>query len=173
MSTNAVKPILGWCVLFAVGIPWLWWRLDFAERDAITAQQHFNLLQQQIAHLTELRTLTQIAHGPRADADLVSRAQRALAQAGVPVGVFNSIQPQGDQQQVDGVHLQEVQLRLQGITHKELGAWLQAWLTPDQPWTIRSLQATHVNQGVTTDESNDNRFNISINLSTPYVDNTQ
>jgi hypothetical protein len=177
MTANAMGMSTGrlvgsWCLVLLATALWMWWRVGSARQAELAAEQRLAGVQRQVARLAELRRQTQVAHGPRADADLVSRAQHALEGAGIPLKAFSSVQPQGDQQQVDGIHLQEVQLRLQGITPHDLGSWLKSWQVPGQPWVIQSMQATHANPTTENPDPDDNRFDVSLGLTTPYVEET-
>ena len=61
--------------------------------------------------------------------------QQALVGAGLPITAFSGVQPRADQT-ANGLRIQTVQLRLQGLRPADFGAWLAAWTTADQPWRL-------------------------------------
>ena len=98
------------------------------------------------------------------DGDLVSRIQQALVAAGLPTTAFSGIQPLGDQlDPVSHVQQRSLQLRLNSLAPAELGAWLAAWLTPDQPWRVQGLALAHPQDGGGT-TLDSNRFAVTVTL---------
>ena len=98
------------------------------------------------------------------DTDLVSRIQQALVAAGLPTTAFSGIQPLGDQlDPVSHVQQRSLQLRLNSLAPAELGAWLAAWLTPDQPWRVQGLALAHPQDGGGT-TLDSNRFAVTVTL---------
>ena len=98
------------------------------------------------------------------DTDLVSRIQQALIAAGLPTTAFSGIQPLGAQlDPVSHVQQRSLQLRLNSLAPAELGAWLAAWLTPDQPWRVQGLALAHPQDGGGT-TLDSNRFAVTVTL---------
>jgi hypothetical protein len=169
--TVAVLGIAAWCALR--------WG-SAAERERV-AQAACAAMGQDIQRLQALRAASPVsAHGRRPDADLVTRAQRALADAGLPIGACSGVQPRADQVSPGtAVRVQTVQLTLRGLSPAELGGWLAAWHAVTQPWLVSELQLVHVATAAapaaaaaaTNNPSLDsNRFDISVVLAAPYLE---
>jgi hypothetical protein len=96
------------------------------------------------------------------DSDLISHVQQALTAAGLQTSAFSGIQPLGDQlDPISHVQQHTVQLHLNSLAPAELGAWLAAWLTPDQPWRVQGLALAHPQDASTLDV---NRFAVTVTL---------
>lgn len=162
------------CAVVAV-LAWGWLRLDQAGGRARTAQEQFATLNQDLQRLTELRARIQApVRGRRPQDDLVTVAQKALVTAGLPITCCSGVQPRADQT-INGMRIQTVQLRLQGLRPAEFGAWLAAWNTPDQPWRLSETQMVHTTAppaavnpaGMALDN---NRFDLTLVLTAPYLE---
>ncbi len=169
------SPATLWTCAFAIVLVWGWFRLDQAGSRVRAAQQQYAAIGQDLQRLGELRARIQSpVLGRRPQDDLVSRAQKALAAAGLPITSFSGVQPRADQ--ISGsLRIQTVQLRLQGLRPAEFGAWLAAWTAPDQPWRLSELQMVHamappaaLNPSPAALDSN--RFDLMLVLTAPYLE---
>jgi hypothetical protein len=160
---------LVWAAVLAAIALYGWFRLAGAGERLRTAQAQAAAQQRDLDRLVALRGRGPApGQGRRPQDDLVGRAQRALAAAGLPVAACSGVQPRADQV-ADGLRLQTVQLRLQGLRPVEFAAWLAAWSTPDQPWRMSELQMVHAaTSGATALDSN--RFDLTIILTAPYLE---
>lgn len=164
-------PVLLWSCAILVALTWGWFRLEQADSRARAAQEQLAALNQDVLRLGELRGRIQSpVRGRRPQDDLVTRAQRALTAAGLPITAFSGIQPRADQTG-NGLRIQTVQLRLQGLRPAEFGAWLAAWSTPDQPWKLSEVQMAHASVAPTMTLALDsNRFDLTLVLTAPYLE---
>lgn len=170
MIRPSPSALLWGCVAAAV-LAWGWLRLGQADERWRAALEQSAALHRDVQRLGDLRGRIQApVRGRRPQDDLVSRAQQALTAAGLPVSAFSGVQPRADQT-ANGLRIQTVQLRLQGLRPAEFGAWLAAWTTPDQPWRLGELQMTHAAAGQTPLTALDtNRFDLTLVLTAPYVE---
>jgi hypothetical protein len=178
LSTVLTPAVVGWLCVLVVLAGWAWMRLGRAAEQDLQATTHLTTM---IHDLDRLRTLRAgehaLAHGKRPEADLITRAQRALADAGLPVSVCSGVQPRADQvTPAGGVHVQTVQLTLKVLRPQELGSWLAAWSSTEQPWRVSDLQLVHAGiqtpgtAGTDSNSLDSNRFDVSVVLSAPYVE---
>jgi hypothetical protein len=177
MLTPAVA---GWLCILVLLAGWAWLRLGGAADQDQQATAHLTAMVHDLDRLRFLRAGEHaLAHGKRPEADLITRAQRALADAGLPVSVCSGVQPRADQvTPAGGVHVQTVQLTLRGMHPQELGSWLAAWTSTEQPWRVSDLQLVHAGIQTPGTAGNDssgldsNRFDVSVVLSAPYVEDS-
>lgn len=156
-------------VVLAV-IAWGWLRLGQAGGRMRAAQQQLATTVGDLQRLADLRAQVQApVRGRRPQDELVTRAQQALAGAGLPVAAFSGLQPRADQD-VNGLRIQTVQLRLQGLRPADFGAWLAAWTTPDQPWRLGELQMVHTGGRAAAGGPDGNRYDFLLILVSPYLE---
>jgi hypothetical protein len=172
MTGRLRSPTVLWaCVILAV-LGWGSLRLDQAVSATHAAQAQFVSVNRDLQRLEDLRSRVQTpVRGRQAQDDLVTRAQDALTAAGLPTTCFSGVQPRADQTS-NGLRIQTVQLRLQGLRPAEFGSWLAAWSTPDQPWRLSELQMVHATApaqaaGMPLDS---NRFDLMLVVTAPYVE---
>jgi hypothetical protein len=169
----ALRPSVVLWVSLSAAVPlWGWFRLDQADGRTAAANAQFGLVNQDLQRLADLRARVQTpARGRRPQDDLVTRAQQALVSSGLPIAAFSGVQPRADQT-VNGVRIQTVQLRLQGLRPADVGAWLAAWSTPDQPWRLSELQMVHSTAPSTAGAAplDTNRFDLTLVLTVPYLE---
>jgi hypothetical protein len=170
---NALRsPAALWACAFATVLAWGWFRLDQAAARTAAAQAQLAGVNQDLQRLADLRARVQApVRGRRPQDDLVTRAQQALTAAGLPIAAFSGVQPRADQT-VNGLRIQTVQLRMQGLRPAEFGAWLAAWSGPDQPWRLGELQMVHSTAPPTAGAAtlDTNRFDLTLVLTVPYVE---
>jgi len=156
----AIVAIGGWC----------WWRVGSAQSQADAAREQAQTIARDVQRVQTLRQQAQVVAGSRRpDADLVTRVQRALSQAGLPVTACSGVQPRNDQAAPGGgIRIQSVQLSLRALQPSDLGAWLSAWTMAEPAWTVSELQLAH--QPTTALGLDSNRFDVSVVLSAPYVE---
>lgn len=161
-SLVAVMVVGGWC----------WWRVEAAQAQADAALDQARGIARDVQRVQALRLQTQaVSDRRRPDADLVTRAQRALSQAGLPVTACSGVQPRTDQHRPGGgIRIQTVQLSLRALRPGDLGAWLTAWSAAEPAWTVSEIQLAH--QPTTAPSLDSNRFDVSVVLSAPYVEDT-
>lgn len=166
------SPITLWACACATVLLWGWFRLDQADGRTAAARSQLATVNQDLQRLADLRARVQApVRGRRPQDDLVTRAQQALATAGLPIAAFNGVQPRADQT-VNGVRIQTVQLRMLGLRPADFGAWLAAWATPDQPWRLSELQMVHSMAPPTAGAAplDMNRFDLTLVLTVPYLE---
>jgi len=162
-------------VALLVGL-WGWIQLGSAESVDAVATAHMDTVLHQVQRLQTLRARTQlVGHGRRPDGDLITRVQKALAQAGLPLSACSGVQPHANQVVGStGMRVQTVQVTLHSLRPDELGNWMSAWSARDQPWSISQLQLAHApgapTAGAGSTSLDSNRFDVSILLSAPYVE---
>lgn len=166
-------PVLLWAGAVAVVAAWGWLRLGQASATFATAQGQFITLNQDLQRLGGLRTRIQAPiQGRRPQDDLVTLAQKALTAAGLPIAAFSGVQPRADQT-INGLRIQTVQLRLQGLRPAEFGTWIAAWTTPDQTWRLSEVQMVHATPaagGTSGAALDSNRFDLTLVLTAPYLE---
>lgn len=168
-------PTLLWLGAGLVVLAWGWLRLDQAGSGFRAAHEQFAAVDRDVQRLGELRARIQApVRGRRPQDDLVSRAQQALVGAGLPITAFSGVQPRADQT-ANGLRIQTVQLRLQGLRPADFGAWLAAWTTADQPWRLSELQMVHSSAPPAASAANgppldNNRFDLTLVLTAPYLE---
>jgi len=160
-----------WACACAAVLLWGWVRLDQAGARVQAAQQQFTSVNQELQRLLDLRARIQApVRGRRPQDDLVSRVQQALTAAGLPVTACSGVQPRADQS-ANGMRIQTVQLRLQGLRPAEFGAWLAAWKAADQPWRLSEMQMVHSTAaGAAGTPLDNNRFDLTLVLTVPYLE---
>ncbi len=171
MIDRVRSPAVLWaCAILAV-LGWGSLRLDQAGDATRAAQAQFLAVHQDLQRLEDLRARVQTPlSGRRTQDDLVTRAQDALAAAGLPTTCFSGVQPRADQTS-NGLRIQTVQLRLQGLRPAEFGSWLSAWNTPEQPWRLSELQMVHATAPQAASMPLDsNRFDLMLVVTAPYVE---
>ena len=161
-----------------VTVAWGWLRLSAAHDDLVQAEQRYRSSALDLRRVTELRRrAVTVSDDAKADTALVSRIQRVLSTVGLSPSAFQSLQPRTDQQPAaNGPQWQSVEVLFGGLTPGEFGAWLSAWRSPDQPWVVREILLNHqVAQnpaGQETAGMDSNRYQISVLLSAPSLDQT-
>lgn len=162
------------CACVAV-LVWGWLRLDQAAGRLHQAEARFAALNQDLQRLTDLRGRIQApVRGRRPQDDRVTRAQQALVAGGLPITAFSGVQPRADQTD-NGLRIQTVQLRLQGLRPGDFAAWLAAWSTPDQPWRLSELQMVHAAASADPGAAgrmplDSNRYDLTLILTAPYLE---
>lgn len=157
---------------------WGWLRWSGAHDGLVQAEQRYRSAALDLRRVTELRRrAVTVSDDTRADTALVSRIQRVLTSVGLSASAFQSLQPRTDQQPAaSGPTWQSVEVLFGGLTPGEFGSWLSAWRSPDQPWVVREILLNHqVPQnpaGQETAGMDSNRYQISVLLSAPSLDQT-
>lgn len=178
LSTILTPAVVGWLGILVLLAGWAWLRVSSAAEQDQQASIHLATMMHDLDRLRFLRAGEHaLAHGKRPEADLITRVQRALADAGLPVSACSGVQPRADQvAPAGGVHVQTVQLTLKGLQPQELGNWLAAWTASEQPWQVSDLQLVHSGiqppglAGSGAPRLDSNRFDVSVVLSAPYVE---
>jgi hypothetical protein len=173
----AAASVLAWSAAALLVVCWGWLRCSMSRERDLDASAHVNEIMHELAHLQDLRaTSLAVAHSRRPDADLITRAQRALADAGLPIHACSGVQPRADVVMAGaGIRVQTVQLSLRGLRPGELGAWLDAWNATPQPWVVSEVQLAHqpgtpgAHAGSALDS---NRFDVSVVLSAFYQEDS-
>lgn len=126
----------------------LWWtvRLAPARSAAAHAISQERQVAKDLARLALLRTReSQVAAQRLPDHDLVTRMQHTLSLAGLSGSAFLGVQPLGEQVNPGSrLRVRRVQVRLGGVTAAQIGAWMSAWVVPDQPWSIEGIELVHL-----------------------------
>jgi hypothetical protein len=174
-SCLSARASMSWAAIAVMMVCVCWWRLRVAHDQVDAAMLQAGSIARDIQRVESLRGQGRtLSGGRRPDADLVTRAQRALAAVGLPINVCSGVQPRAQQTvSGSGVQVQTVQLSLRGLSPGDLGAWLNAWNTANQPWQIGELQLTHQIQpaaGSRTADLDSNRFDVSVVVSAPYLE---
>lgn len=150
-------------------------RLGSAQAQAGAADAARLAAEHDLVRVQQLRAEVRgVSIGRRPDGDLISRVQRALGDAGLPVSACSGVQPRADQSRPGaGIRVQTVVTTLRGLLPAEFGAWLAAWRAGDQAWRLDDVQFTRVatTPAVTTVARNDgNRYDVTLVLAAPYVE---
>lgn len=78
------------------------------------------------------------------EGELVGRLQRTLAKVNLPATALSGIQPDSDQRDpASAIRTRRMTARLIGLRPGDLGAFLVAWRTPDQPWSVEGIALVH------------------------------
>ncbi len=170
-----IRPLLmAWGVVFAVVALWVTWRLSTASQAWEVAQQAVTSTVEQVQRLRHLRQHHAAPSlGPRPDGDLVSRAQRALEEAGLPTAAFSGLQPRETQQSATGNwRIQRVQLKLVGLGVVQFGGWLRSWQAQVQPWSVESVEFARqqLNVDQASVSADPGVYEVTLELSAPFVD---
>lgn len=95
-----------------------------------------------VDRLAALRQQHPVAPGTAADGELLARIQRALGQVGLPASTCTGVMPRGHEAQTAGAayRRQVVSVTLGGLSITDLGGWLAAFRTVENPWRVTELQ---------------------------------
>jgi hypothetical protein len=167
--------ILLWLAVFGVLVVWGGVRLGSAHAQIGAADAARAATERDLIRVQQLRAEVRgVSVGRRPDGDLISRVQRALGDAGLPVTACSGVQPRADQSRPGaGIRVQTVVTTLRGLLPAEIGAWLAAWRAGDQPWRLDDVQFSRVatTPAATTVAPNDgNRYDVTLVLAAPYVE---
>lgn len=167
---------------FAVGLSvavWSGMRLGSAQSQMANAESARAAIERDVTRIHLLRAqVSGLSVGRRPDGDLIARVQRALSDAGLPISACSGVQPRADQTRPGaGVRVQTVVMTLRGLLPSEFGAWLAAWRAGDQTWRLDDVQLTRVSgptaPGTSVARSDGNRYDITLVLAAPYVEEVQ
>ena len=156
-----------------------WWlvRLEPARSAARMAIAREQTVAKDLLRLTALQGHeAQVVAQRLPDNDLVTRVQQALTLAGLTPASFNGLQPIAEQiDPISRLRQRRVQVRLHGLSPAQLGGWLAAWSTAEQPWLVESLGMTHAldsASAATGGGIDSNTFTISVVLLTRSVEDS-
>ena len=176
--------LLVWFALAAAIAAWCGWRLGGSVSEVQLADREAAAAHRDVDRVLALRQQVRgLAAGRRPDGDLIARVQRSLVAAALPASALSGVQPRADRQsQGSGLRVQTVQVTLRSLSPAELGAWLAAWRQGEQPWRLDEVQFARVQPGVigpgtpgteaasAIAPSDDNRYDITLALAAPYVE---
>ena len=135
-------------VLGALSLITCWWvlRLEPAHKQAAAALAHEQQVEHDLARLNSLQgNMNRLAENRLPDNDVVTRIQQSMALAGLPAQLFQGIQPLGEQVDPNAqIRSRRIQVRFGGLTATQVGAWVAAWQSPEQPWVIEGIDFVHL-----------------------------
>lgn len=165
-----------WFVVVLGVITWSGLRLGSAQSQIAAADTARSAIERDLTMVQKLRAQVRgVSVGRRPDGDLITRVQRALSDAGIPVNACSGVQPRADQTRPGaGVRVQTVVMTLRNLLPSEFGAWLAAWRAGDQTWRLDDVQLTRVSvptaaSGVVA-RGDGNRYDVALVLAAPYVE---
>ncbi|MFT3684281.1 MAG: hypothetical protein QM783_05035 [Phycisphaerales bacterium] len=153
----------------AVGARVLAWRSAAAAFDVAAAGRA--TVAEKAARIASLRSLPAVnGFGTRPGEDVMSLATRVLDSAHVPAARLRSVQPEADRVVVDdrdGRRAATVRLSLEPLTVPELGAFLAAWRSSQQVWSVSRIDMNAVPPGGGAAAGS---YRASITVSATYLD---
>lgn len=174
---RSARLLFGMWVLVLLGVVvWAGGRLGAAQSQITAADAARAAIERDVAHVQQLRAEVRgVSLGRRPDGDLITRVQRALSDAGLPVAACSGVQPRADQLRAGGgIRVQTVLMTLRGLAPAEFGAWLAAWRAGDQTWRLDDVQfsrASTVTAAVSPVAAGEgNRYDIALVLAAPFVE---
>ena len=165
-----------WSMVILGVVAWSGMRLGTAQAQIATANASRSAIEREVTQVQRLRAEVRgVSLGRRPDGDLITRIQRALSDAGIPVAACTGVQPRADQVRAGGgIRVQTVLMTLRGLTPAEFGAWLAAWRAGDQTWRLDDVQFTRAAASVVAAPAiavgDSNRYDIAIVLAAPFVE---
>lgn len=167
--------MLVWCVVAGVVVVWGGIRLGAAQTSIASADANRNAVERDLEKVQRLREQVRgVSLGRRPDGDLITRVQRALSDAGLPITACSGVQPRADQTRPGaGVRVQTVVTTLRNLLPAEFGAWLAAWRAGDQTWKLADVQLSRAGAtapSATVAGGDGNRYDVTLVLAAPYVE---
>jgi hypothetical protein len=163
-----------WLAVISALVVWGGIRLGAAHAQVAAADAARTATERDLVRVQQLRAEVRgVSVGRRPDGDLISRVQRALGDAGLPMSSCSGVQPRADQSRPGaGIRVQTVVTTLRGLLPAEFGAWLAAWCAGDQVWRLDDVQFTRVvtAPAATVARSDGNRYDVTLVLAAPYVE---
>jgi hypothetical protein len=128
--------------------------------------------------LTALRALPPVSgYGSRPGDDVIQLANRVLESAGLPAARLRGVQPEPDRTLTDekggseGRRLATVRLSLEPLTSQELGAFLAAWRSKQQVWSVARIDLSALTPARENGAArNAGNYRAGITVSASYVD---
>lgn len=161
----ACVAVLGWrCVA---------WQAAATEFDQAYAE-HAEVAAQS-ARVTALRALPPVSgYGSRPAEDVIQLANRTLEAATLPPARLRGVQPEPDraiQDDREGRRLATARLSLEPLTVPELGAYLAAWRSRQQVWSVARIELNAITPARDGSSSHSQgQYRVSVTVSASYVD---
>ena len=109
-------------------------------------------------------------YGSKPGDDVIQLTGRVMESATIPAARLRSVQPQSDsavQNDRDGRRLATVRLSLEPLTVQELGAFLSAWRSSQQVWSVARIELSAMVGGGARVQG---QYRASITVSATYID---
>ncbi len=161
-------------LLAAVAVAVVGWRLLLlravaGEREQARAAHTEVVLK--VERLLALRDQPPVSgYGSKPGDDVIQLTGRVMESATIPAARLRSVQPQSDsamQNDRDGRRLATVRLSLEPLTVQELGAFLSAWRSSQQVWTVARIELSAMVGGGARVQG---QYRASITVSASYID---
>ncbi|MDP1661042.1 MAG: hypothetical protein Q8L55_03925 [Phycisphaerales bacterium] len=157
--------VLGWrCVAWQAAATEF--ELAYAEHAEVAAKS---------ARIATLRALPPVSgYGSRPAEDVIQLANRTLEAATLPAARLRSVQSEMDraiQDDREGRRLTTARLSLEPLTVQELGAFLGAWRSRQQVWSVARIELSAITPA--RDGGNNRtqgQYRASVTVSASYVD---
>ena len=170
-----MKVLLGFPWLFAMSAMSVllfvstWVARVHVQNHTVLVEEHLHSVKEDVRRLLLLRgSASAMTVGPQPSADLVTRCQRALLDAGLPITACSGVQPKGDVVLSSDTRVQSEQIILQHLTPEQFGAWWTAWSRVPMSWRLVSLQLVHAEEGTSASDPA-GHFTCIVDLAAPYM----
>ncbi len=148
-------------------------RINSAQIEMTQAEKTHQQVERDIKRLAQAQAaMSGMSEKRLSDSDLISRAQQALSQAGLPIQACSGVQPRPDSSASgSSIRTQTVLMMLRGLTPADLGGWFAAWRKNEHAWQVAEVQMTRSanSQGNAIAASDMNRYDISVVLAAHYL----
>ncbi|HYD00520.1 MAG TPA: hypothetical protein VEB22_04780 [Phycisphaerales bacterium] len=162
LLTAAAVGVVAWRVVA--------WRSAAAEFDS--AYTDHSDVNEKAARAAALRALPPVSgYGSRPTDDVIQLSNRVLEAANLPVARLRGVQPEGDRaasatDDRDGRRIAAVRLSLEPLTVQELGAFLAAWRSRQQVWSVARVELNAPASGGRAA----GQYRATITVSASYID---
>ena len=166
---RAVILVLAAAAALIVGTRVVAWRSAATAFDRATADRAS--VAEKAARIASLRSQPAVnGFGARPGDDVMSLATRVLDAAHVPAARLRSVQPDADRTVADdrdGRRAATVRLSLEPLTAPELGAFLAAWRSAQQVWSVARIDMNAIPPSGSTPAGN---YRATVTVSATYLD---
>ncbi|MDP1662701.1 MAG: hypothetical protein Q8L55_12375 [Phycisphaerales bacterium] len=148
------------------------WRTAAAEFDrAYTAHAEVAAKSARVATLRALPPVS--GYGSRPAEDVIQLANRTLEAATLPAARLRSVQPEMDraiQDDREGRRLATARLSLEPLTVQELGAFLGAWRSRQQIWSVARIELSAITPARGGNTHPQGQYRAAVTVSASYAD---
>jgi len=156
-------------------VAWGALRLRAARYAGGSAASRLLAMRQVAQEIVDLRARAErVSIGARPEQDTTARVLQAMTDAGVPRAAFKSLAPEADTPITRAAdsgppyHRQSFRLTMEPVDARQLGAFLAAWRSSQQVWTVERVELTHVAAGRGQQQDQD-RYSARLTIAATYV----
>lgn len=156
--------VVGWRIVV--------WRGAAVEHARAAAER--TALSEKSTRIAALRAQPAVnGFGAKPAEDVMPLANRVLEAAHLPAARLRTVQPEADRtisDDRDGRRASTVRLSLEPLTVQELGAFLSAWRSSQQVWSVSRIDLSAMTVGGAAGGAIAGNYRASITVSATYID---